>query len=382
MHPATEAALRAAAVYSKEGIQPRDDSSREEPWFGRLENLPMEAEFLIKPMVAGAINKEDQDIWTEVSNLLDYAQLHGQLPDRNPVLPDYYSSVEMEEKLGALLEALLSFVSRPNQKRPFNILLTAAPGSGKSFFAQCLARKLSSASAQAGRGGSQHPLIEVNLSLAEEFEQVNPALHEAYSEIRDQRALGRTPLVLLDEFDTFLPSDSKAPRPDSMDKLFARMLAPLWDGIFVIDGRYRRLGGFILIVAASNEMFIQRLSEANGKARDFASRIDVTLRLPPLEGLNEADRFEAKIRMSIAAIKKYMGSYVNRIELAVLDAIGGAEFPGRNRAIDQIAMLSSVPADGTFRLENLPKRELLQPLAQNFNTKVSQSRYGQSWILI
>ncbi len=50
---------------------------------------------------------------------------------------------EFREELEDLVAALENFAGRPRVKRPFNILLSAEPGSGKSFLLKQLAKRLS-----------------------------------------------------------------------------------------------------------------------------------------------------------------------------------------------------------------------------------------------
>lgn len=318
----------------------------------------------------------EQDIAEVVSatpmdtGMLRHAQLYGQLPDIVETLPGYYLPDSQRENVNAVVSTLNSYVTRRNHKRPFNMLLSAFPGSGKSHFVQCLARRLSEL---ATSGEDLHPLLEFNLSSIGNASQFEDQLLDIYQDVRDERAAGRIPIVVLDEFDALLTTSGET-ADAQMSVIFAKMLAPLWDGVFAFAKKTRRLGGFVLIMVVSDERFVDSL--ATGKGKDFESRIDIHFTLPEPTGV---EKLEAQVRVALPMLKKHFGDTVSRVELAVLDAIGRATFPRRNRGIDQLFLLSRRPSGRTFRVEHLAPLTLIDNrIAKDLDLEASTRRFGRS----
>lgn len=372
LESAMSIAIARAHAFSEVGVRATEDH------FGRPEALP-------QPTDSPALSLVES--WSTLPSaqrpllgFLTRAQFHGRLQTADSPLRGFFVPAAGREKLTGLLRAAESYVSKA-RKRPLNILLYALPGSGKSYFAQCLVRHLNSYAAQQGHEGSPHTLIEANFSAAESFEGVVRILNDVYESVRDERALGQSPLVLLDEFDSIVSMPSKTGDLAPIQALFSRLLTTLWDGVFSSQGRQRRLGGFVLLFAASGKDFEAALSSNLGKSPDFRSRIDVRLDLGAIENAATEDAMEAKARLALAMIGKHFPATVSRVELAVLDAIAHAQFRS-NRAIDQMIMLSSEPSDGLFALRHLPSASICTDLADRFDEGEALSRFGKSWIRI
>jgi ATPase family associated with various cellular activities (AAA) len=319
----------------------------------------------------------EQDIAEVVSatqmptGLLRHAQLYGQLPDIVETLPGYYLPDSQRENVHAVVNTLNAYVTRRNHKRPFNMLLSALPGSGKSHFVQCLARRLTEL---AKTGDELHPLLEFNLSAIGNASLFEDQLLDIYQDVRDERAAGRIPIVLLDEFDSLLTTSGDDANTQML-MIFAKMLAPLWDGVFAFAKKTRRLGGFVLIMVVSDEKFMEVLGK--GKGKDFESRIDIHFTLPEPRG---DEKLENQVRVALPMLRKHFGDTVTHVELAVLDAIGRATFPRRNRGIDQLFLLSTRPLDRTFRVQHLAPPTLIDRIAKDLDLEASTKRFGRSVI--
>jgi len=368
-------AVAAAAYYTEHRVA--DHHS----YFGRVETLPPTTT-PSKAVTSYLLTIEPDERPVETENdFLRQAQFKGRLYLEPSVLADYYAPKEVNQQIGALIRALSAY-SDKSSKRPFNVLLEAEPGSGKSYLAYCLARQLDRNTVDHGGPSGQYPLEEKNLSLAAGLPHVERALADLYEAIRDHRVVGRTPVVLIDEFDTLASGAPNQEGPDEMDRLFAQMLAPLWDGVFAVDGRPHRLGGFILLLAVSTPEFMKRLENAKGKAKDFLSRIDVRLNLRVTP--SEDDMKKANVSVAVAMLRKHFDGGVKRVQVAVLDAIAHANLGGKNRAIDQMIMMSSRPTSGVFTLENLPDAELRNRLVPGIEIVIgaARNRYGTSIVEI
>lgn len=364
--------VRAVSAYETASVAFRDG------YFGRLEALPT-GDIANNVAVSFVMSIDPGQAATGVAagSFLRRAQIYGRLARGQSALPDYYAPEAAEKQIADLLRALSAYGQKVSG-RPFNVLLTAEPGSGKSYFAQCLARHLERLATEHGGASGQFPFIETNLSSATSREQIERTLLDLYETIRDHRAVGRTPVVLLDEFDTVLSSSGREQTNSPMEWLFGQMLAPLWDGAFVVEGRRRQLGGFILLIAVSSKNFAETLTK-DGKGKDFASRLDVRLNLVPTGTPPPEELEKRNILVAVAMLRKHFGRGTSRVQLAVLDAIGRAHFAGGNRAIDQLIMMSSRPTTGLFTIGDLPPGDLVKHLA-GLDIEGSVHRYGDSFI--
>lgn len=347
--------------------------------FGRPEEiedqfLPKATSSISRPLTTFPRNVASVVSSTQMAEgLLGYAQLYGELPKTDETLPGYYLPASQQGDVSAVVNTINSYITRTNQKRPFNVLLSALPGSGKSHFVHCLAGKLSDMTRRSLSRDELHPLLEFNLSSIGNASQFEEQLLDIYQDVRDERAAGRMPIVVLDEFDSLLTTSGKGATSEML-VIFSKMLAPLWDGVFAFAKRTRRLGGFVLIMVVSDQRFFESLAE--GKGRDFESRIDIqfNLREP-----TDDEKLEAQVRVALPMLRKHFGDTVSHVELAVLDAIGGATFPRKNRGIDQLFLLSTRPSGSTFRVEHLAPAILIDNrIAQGLNLKASTKRFGRS----
>lgn len=155
------------------------------------------------------------------------------------------------ESLRSIRALVSEYVNQPTQKTPLSIAVFGAPGSGKSFAIEQIARALSD---------QIEKMPEFNLS---QFESVNQLI-DAFQLIRDKSLSGRIPLVFWDEFDT--------------NNLFwlRYFLAPMQDGKF--QGQHP-IGRCIFVFAGGTAYSMERFDRKNdeafikAKGPDFVSRL-------------------------------------------------------------------------------------------------------------
>src|SRR6266480_6404764 len=102
------------------------------------------------------------------------------------LLPGFSTvNLEFASAIVKLLAGLVDYSDDQSRKRPYNILMLAPPGSGKSHFIRCIANKL------------ELPTIIGNLSVREPAAVLGFVVDEA----RNYKAQDKIPLIFLDEVD-------------------------------------------------------------------------------------------------------------------------------------------------------------------------------------
>ncbi|HKR62783.1 MAG TPA: AAA family ATPase [Thermoanaerobaculia bacterium] len=164
-----------------------------------------------------------------------------------------------------LKNRIKEYVSSGTPKRPFLAVLCGDPGAGKSTLAEALGRysKCEVISANAAQWTSADDLFEL------------------CERIRSARMVGRLPLAFIDEVDS----------PFHNQDLYAKLLAPVWDGTYTVRGQTRALGTpTVFLLAGSNDIWrnADELRDAakagtTPKLQDLVSRLTTRpLQIPPL----------------------------------------------------------------------------------------------------
>jgi hypothetical protein len=211
--------------------------------------------------------------------------------------------------------------------RPLNILITAPPGTGKSFFVKNALRETNLAD-------NLH-LIEINATQLQEPSDLFMQLRRVTSQIA-QHGKG---LLFLDEADTQLPNG---------EYLFSHLLGPMWDGEYHTDGITLSMKRVVWFLAASKaptydefKTAIQTLT----KAPDFLSRLYLKYTLPGLEADGNLLVFLGNVRR--------VHKNVTRMTREVLDFFATHDFGGA-REIEKCVLL--IDAKGDFiSLDHIPR---------------------------
>jgi hypothetical protein len=211
--------------------------------------------------------------------------------------------------------------------RPLNILITASPGTGKSFFVKNALRET--------RSADNLQLIEINATQLQEPSDLFRQLRRVTSQIA-QHGKG---LLFLDEADSQLPNG---------EYLFSNLLGPMWDGEYHTDGitlsMKRVVWFFAASKAATYEKFKKEIKKTT-KAEDFLSRLYLKYTLPGLEANGNVLVFLGNVRR--------VHKNVTRMTREVLDFFATHNFGGA-REIEKCVLL--IDAKGEFiSLEHIPR---------------------------
>jgi hypothetical protein len=207
-----------------------------------------------------------------------------------------------------LIARMSDYLRDSGRKRPFNALMLAAPGAGKSHFIKQLANAMTADRVQA-----------VNFNMA--TMQSADDMAQPIDELRNLKVNDRFPLLFLDEFD----SDSSR---------YPALLPLLWDGELHIGHRDLKLGKAIIVLAGSNPDLPKAMDQSAqmridggvaefipaGKLVDLLSRINGgVLEIPDLDLRTEnRDRRVDKVCVTIALLRARFGSALIEVPLSLL----------------------------------------------------------------
>lgn len=193
------------------------------------------------------------------------------------------------EHLKDAKDRITGYINKPTAIRPLNILVAAPPGNGKSFLIKQLIESANS---------------EGNLSFEEvyvaSFDETTQ-IYSIFQRVQSINLEGKIPVVFFDEIDSEVNN-----RP-----IYQKFLAPMWDGTFFIGKERHFLGKCIFFFAGSSlsleqqnktvienivgkcsyEEYLQKwtmefdkfVKDGKEKIGDFRDRLDLVLRIPPVD---------------------------------------------------------------------------------------------------
>jgi hypothetical protein len=251
----------------------------------------------------------------------------GRLPDarfplaiaESETLLKGYATLDDQHRgdIQKLMKQISSYLQDSSRKRPFNALMLAAPGAGKSHFIKQLASAMTEERVQA---------VTFNMATMQSPDD----MAQPIDELRNLKVNDRFPLLFLDEFD----SDSSR---------YAALLPLLWDGELQIGHRDLKLGKAVIVLAGSNPDLPKAMDQSakmrletdgtdgfgsGGKLIDLLSRINGgVINIPDLDLRSEdRDRRVDKVCIAVALIKGRFGNDISEIPRSLLRFIAQTTF--------------------------------------------------------
>lgn len=273
-----------------------------------------------------------------------------------------YLTLDWQHRVGIdkIIESIRAYASDATRSRPLNIMMLADPGSGKSHFIKCLAKKMK-------RDNVSEVIFNMSsLQNIEDFEQPLEA-------VRNLKVVDQLPLLFLDEF-------------DSNDNNHALLLPLLWDGELHVGHRELKLGKVVIVLAGSDPRIkevmkdakrMQKSTEAAGdrsKLADLLSRINGgELEIPSLDEVTQdRDRRIDKICISISLLEGRFNSELELVPWALLKFIADSKF---RYGVRSIAHLVEVIPPFEKRKSELTVDDLHLPLGSSNTLKNSSLAY-------
>ena len=286
----------------------------------------------------------------EVSKYQRTPKLSAGLPKRlaeaNTALKGYATlDPSMMGSIKDLKNRIRDYCSDSRQERPFNVLMVAPSGGGKTYFVRCLGDAL------------KKETVTANLSTS----NVNDVISYAVNEARNKKAKDKIPLIFFDE------ADSHNERP-------ASLLPLLWDGQFTTTGQVLEVGTCVIICAISSDNLLKFVRKrgagkppAFDKIVDFLSRFNGGMfRIPKLsEKSRKSDRLILATKFIHERIPR-----VDAVSIGLLQFLATVPILHEARSIEFLVNLIPVKAPRNWGQNNtevlIPSRDnILYPYFKN-----------------
>ncbi|MFC1635021.1 ATP-binding protein [Planctomycetota bacterium] len=224
------------------------------------------------------------------------------------------------EEIIRLTERLYDYVKDETRQRPYNVMMLAEPGSGKSHFVKCLAKYF----------GPRVEGVIFNMTAMRDLDDLTQPIDMA----RNLTVKRIIPLLFLDEFD----SDTKN---------CSILLPLLWDGELNVGHRELRTGKVIIILSGSGVSIQEAMKASKGmqtkiaggfaKLPDLFSRMNggeiVVPRLDEVDLNNDRDRRTDKVCITIALLRNRFGDNLDEICWPLLSFVARSKFRYEARSI-------------------------------------------------
>lgn len=212
-----------------------------------------------------------------------------------PTIGSYVTrNEEFKNYINDLCDLIQVYIEKKKSDRPLNVLLAAPPGSGKSFLIKQLIKSLENVD------DNSIVFEEIYIGSLDNIDEIR-GIFQRIQSLNPERKL---PFVFFDEIDSEIRGEY----------VYAKFLAPMWDGNFYVGKEKFCLGRCVFFFAGSslsaekvsNEILkvpaqqkiayskyfdewfegfktaINSDDERLKKTPDFGDRIDYVLRIPPL----------------------------------------------------------------------------------------------------
>jgi hypothetical protein len=249
-------------------------------------------------------------------------------------------------EIQTLINQITAYLNDTTRKRPFNALMLASPGAGKSHFIKQLANSMKDARVEA---------VTFNMATM----QSAGDMAQPIDELRNLKVNDRFPLLFLDEF-------------DSDPSRYAALLPLLWDGELQISHRDLKLGKAVIVLAGSNPDLPKAMIQSSqmrlepepgegqfltGKLIDLLSRINGgVINIPDLDLRTEhRDRRVDKVCVAVTLLKARYGNNLSSIPRSLLRFIAHTTFRYGVRSIAHLidVIASEALVKGKFKVDSL-----------------------------
>jgi hypothetical protein len=234
------------------------------------------------------------------------------------LLPGYATLDETHRiQIKFLIDQITEYLRDATRKRPFNALMLASPGAGKTHFIKQLAAAMAKERVQA---------VSFNMATMQSTDD----MAQPIDELRNLKVNDRFPLLFLDEF-------------DSDPSHYASLLPLLWDGELQVGHRDLKLGKAVIVLAGSSPDLPKVMDHAAtmrldgditgekapaGKLVDLLSRINGgVIEIPDLDLRTQTrDRRVDKVCVTIALLKARFGKDLERVPRNLLRFVAHTNF--------------------------------------------------------
>lgn len=262
-----------------------------------------------------------------------------------------------------LITDIAAYLQDSSRKRPFNALMLAAPGAGKSHFIKQLAGAMRENRVQA---------VTFNMATMQSPDD----MAQPIDELRNLKVNDRFPLLFLDEF-------------DSDPARYPALLPLLWDGELQVGHRDLKLGKAVIVLAGSNPDLPKAMDQSaqmrlevdplessisTGKLIDLLSRISGgIINIPDLDLRSEhRDRRVDKVCVAVALLKARFGNELIGVPRSLLRFIAETRFRYGVRSIAHLIDLIGTEAlrNGSLKPTRLGLPFTTEPALQQSSLKL------------